>query len=344
MKTLFAVPVLMLMFAACAPGSGKTFTLYTWSEMFPEEILAGFEEESGFKVNYVNFDFNETMLSKLRTARGGDYDLIIADDYIIETVIAEGLARRIDKRKIPNFGNINPICQSAFYDTKDEYTVPYGAGVQTIVYDPARIPFTIHGYTGLWDSSLRDSIGIIANYRVIDGIPLKIMNSSYNTENLEELRRAGNLLLELAPNIRIIKDDNLQDDLLSGEISVAVMYTNMVTTAMMENPSLKVVYPVEGIGYGLMAGFIPVNAPNSTAAHAFLNYILDPKRGAECFEYLGYYSTFLASDPYITEEYRSFLTLPVEYAAHMEMIKNISVEADEVHSLIWTAFREAAGK
>ena len=344
MKKLCIVPLLAALFTACAPGSGKTFTLYTWSEMFPEEILSGFEEESGFKVNYVNFDLNETMLSKLKAAKGGDYDLVIADDYIIEEVIAEGLARKLDKHKIPNFGNINPACQGAFFDVKDEYTVPYGAGVQTIVYDPAKVPLTITGYTNLWDSSLRDSIGIIANHRVVNGIPLKIMNSSYNTENLEELRRAGNLLLELAPNIRIIKDDNLQDDLLSGEISVAVMYTSMVTMAMLENPSLKVVFPNEGIGYGLMAGFIPVHAPNAAAAHAFLNYILDPQRGAECFESLGYYSTFAASDPYISEEYQSFLTLPMKYTSNMEMIRNIGEDADEVHSLIWTAFREATGK
>ena len=73
-------------------GGGKdggTLTIYTWEGLFPQEILDGFEKETGITVNYQNFDFDETMLAKLEAAEGGDYDLVIADDYIIETAIAE---------------------------------------------------------------------------------------------------------------------------------------------------------------------------------------------------------------------------------------------------------------
>ena len=110
------------------------------------------------------------------------------------------------------------------------------------------------------------------------------------------MQNAGEKLNELAPNIRIIKDDNLQDDLISGEISAAVMYTSQVTMAMLADPSLKVVYPKEGIGLGIMACFIPSKAQNAEAAYLFLDYILDAQRGAKCFEYLGYYCTYSASD------------------------------------------------
>jgi spermidine/putrescine-binding protein len=93
-----------------------------------------------------------------------------------------------------------------------------------------------------------------------------------------------------------------------------------------------------------MGSFIPSKAPNAEAAYAFLNYIMDAKRGAACFEYLGYYSTFSASDPYINDEYKSFLTLPAGFNINMEMIQNVSAEAEEEHSRIWTAFRERAGQ
>ena len=322
----------------------KTFTLYTWAEMFPQEILDGFEKESGFRINYINFDYDETMLTKLESSKGGGYDLIIADDYIIETVIEKGLAQKLDKTKLSNYRNINPAFKGQFYDPRDEYTVPYGAGVQTIVYDPHYINLDITGYGDLWDPSLRNKIGIIGNYRVINGMALKVLGKSYNTINLSDIRAAGEKLLGLAPNIRLIKDDDLQNDLLSGEISAGVMYTSQVTMAMMENPDLKVVFPREGIGFGIMAGFIPSKAPSSDAAHAFLNYIMDPRRGAECFEYLGYYSTYSASDSYISAEFKEFLTLPQGFNINMEMIQNISAEAEEEHSRIWTGFKAAAGR
>jgi len=320
--------------------SGETLNLYTWEGMFPEEVIDEFEETYGISVNYVNFDYDETMLAKLQAADGGDYDLIIADDYIIETAISEGLVSKLDTSKLSNIGNVNPLYQSQFYDPTNEYTVPYGAGVQTIVYNPAETEVKINGYADLWDSSLADSVGIISNYRVINGMALKILGKSYNTNDTDDINAAGEKLNELSPNIRLIKDDNIQDDLLSGEIDAAVMYTSQVTVAKMTNPELEVVYPSEGIGFGIMAMFVPSKAPNSDAAHKFINFILEPETGAKCYEYIGYYCTALASEPYISEEYRDFLTLPAEFTSdNMEMIENISAEADAAHAEVWTKFK-----
>ena len=341
---VLALTLIVALGAGCAKkNETKTLTFYSWEGMFPEEIISGFEAETGIKVNYVVFDTDETMLTKLQEAKGGEYDLIIADDYIIETAIAEGLVQKLDKSKIKNYGNINSIYQGQFYDPTNEYTIPYGAGVQTIVYDPAAISVDIQGYSDLFDTSLKDSIGIISNYRVINGLALKVLGYSYNTESINNIDAAGETLLTLAPNIRVIKDDNLQDDLISGEIDAAVMYTSQVTMSMLERPDLKVVYPTEGIGFGVMAGFVPSKAPNAEAAHLFLDYILDPERGASCFEWLGYYSTYSASDEFISDDYKPFLTLPDELG-EAEMIRNIGDEALQQHELIWTAFRDAAGR
>jgi spermidine/putrescine-binding protein len=340
---LLAVPLIPGLCFAGGRQNAKRLTIYTWEEMFPQEILDGFARESGLRINYVNFDSNETMLTRLRAAKGGDYDLIIADDYIIEAAIAEGLLQKLDMAKIPNYSNINPLYRRPFYDPNDEYTVPYGAGVQTIVYDPARVGRQITGYRDLWDPSFRDSLGVTANPRVINGLALKRMGKSYNETDPRIIAEAGKLMLDLAPNIRLIKDDFLDEDLLSGEISAAVMYTDQVTRAMMADPNLVRVFPEEGIGYGLMGAFIPAAAPNSQGAHAFLNYILDPLRGARCFEHLGYYCTYSASDPRIAAEYRAFLTLPAGFNTNMETLRGISVEAEEEHERVWTAFKQATG-
>ncbi|MCL2139858.1 MAG: spermidine/putrescine ABC transporter substrate-binding protein, partial [Treponema sp.] len=239
----------------------------------------------------------------------------------------------------------NPLYQKQYYDPADEYTVPYGAGIQTIVYNPQYVNIPINGYADLWKPELANSLGIIDHFRVINGMALKVLGESYNTNDLEAIQRAGTLLKLLAPNIRLIRDDELQNELISQEVSIAVMYTSQVTIAKMEMPELAVVFPSEGLGFGIMPAFIPLNAPNAGAAYAFLDYILDPERGARCFEYLGYYSTFSGSDPYIKKEYKEFLTLPVNFRnfKNMEMIENISPEAEELHNRIWIEFKSEAG-
>lgn len=316
--------------------------LFTWDGMFPQEILDGFEKETGIKINYSNFDSDEDMLAKLEEARGGSYDLVIADDYIIDLAVKEGLVRKLDKDKLDNFKNINPLYQGQFYDEADEYTVPYGAGIPLIVYNPEMTGFELKSYEDLWNPALKDNVALIANYRVVDGITLKTMGESFNTQDTEKIKEAGEKLKELAPNIRVINDSNTQDFLLSGEVSAAFLYTSQVTMAVQGNPELKICYPEEGLGFGIMAGFIPSKAPNSDAAHAFLNYILDGRRAAECFEYIGYYCTNKAAEEYISDDIKELLVVP-ESIKEGEIVQNISQEAEDMHSQIWNEFKASCG-
>lgn len=100
------------------------------------------------------------MLAKLEETKGGDYDVVIADDYILELAIQEGLAQKLDTGKISSYGNINPLYQGYFYDPDNEYTVPYGAGIPLIVYNPAMVSKPITSYADLWDESLKNNLGL----------------------------------------------------------------------------------------------------------------------------------------------------------------------------------------
>lgn len=316
--------------------SDKELVLFTWENMFPQEVLDGFEEETGVKIIYSNFDTDETMLEKLSMAEGGDYDIVIADDYILENVIQEGLAEKLDQSRLSGFENINPLYQGQFYDKNDEYTVPYGAGIPLIVYDPEMVDIDIKGYADLWNPALEDSIALVANYRVINGITNLMLGKSINEENVDSIKETGEKLLELAPNIRMIQDDNTQNALLNGEASVGFLYTSQVTAALAEYPELKVVYPEEGLGFGIMGMFIPSQAPNKEAAYQFMDYILQPEVAAQCTNFIGYYSTNKAADDLVDPN----LVVP-DSVEKGEIVQNVSTEAEEQYNKNWTKFKAA---
>ena len=324
-KKAAAVMLCVALTAAMATGvsvSAKDkdeLVLYTWDGMVPQEVLDDFEKETGTKVVYSNFDTDETMLEKLSQAKGGDYDVVIADDYIIESAVKEGLVQKLDKDAITNWENINPLFQGQFYDPDDEYTVPYGAGIPLIVYDPDQVDIDIKGYKDLWDPSLEDSIAIIGAYRVICGITQLSMGESMNEDDVDVIARTGEKLQELAPNIRLIQDDNTQKALLNGEASVAFLYTSQVTQALKDNPDLKVVYPEEGLGFGILGTFIPSEAPNAEAANEFINYLLQPEVTAKCINSVGYYNTNKAADDLVDEN----LVVPDDVTKG-ESIENVS--------------------
>ncbi len=345
--TILSAVLLVCLLTGCGSAKGSKegklsgeLNLFTWDGMFPQEVLDGFEKETGVRIRYSNFDYDEDMLAKLEEAEGGDYDLVIADDYIIETVIQEGLAQKLDTAMLANYNNLNPVFMSQFYDPQNEYTVPYGAGIPLLVYDPALTDVEITSYADLWNPDLKDNIALTANYRVINGIALKVMGESYNTEDLDTIRAAGAKMLELAPNVRVINDSNTQDLLINGEVGVAFLYTSQVSAALNARPDLKIVYPTEGLGFGIMAAFIPSKAPNAEAAYAFIDYINRPENAAACFEYIGYYCTNKAAEALISDEMKDLIILP-EDAAEGEIIQNISLEAEDLHGQLWNEFKSA---
>ena len=209
-----------------------------------------------------------------------------------------------------------------------------------IVYDPALVDIDIKGYSDLWDPTLKDNVALIGNYRVINGITLKSMGESFNTEDLDKIKAAGDKLVELAPNIRAIQDSDTQDLLISGEVGAAFMYSSQVFTALNARDDLVAVYPEEGLGFGIMAGFIPSDAPNADAAYAFIDYILDPEVSAKCFEYIGFYCTNKAAEDYISDDLKEMLVVP-DSVNSGEIIQNVSAEAEELHQEIWNNFKNS---
>lgn len=342
-KRVLAILLCSVMAGSLLSGCGgekeennKELVLYTWEGLFPQEVLDDFEKEKGIRIINSNFDSNETMLEKVQQSDGKDYDVVIGDDYIIEQVVKNGLAKELDKSKLSNYGNINPLYQSQFYDPDNKYTIPHGAGIPLIVYDPEQVDFEITGYEDLWNSKLEDKIATIASYRAVEGMVLLTMGKSMNEEDPTVIKEAGEKLVSLAPNIRMIQDTNTQNALLNGEASVAILYTSQVIAALQENPDLKVVYPKEGLGFGIMNFFIPKNAPDTEEAYEFLNYILEPEVAAKCFDFVGYYCTNKAADDLVNPD----LVVP-DSVTKGEIIQNVSTEAEEVYNQNWTEFKAA---
>ncbi|MFR7953102.1 MAG: extracellular solute-binding protein [Ruminococcus sp.] len=157
-------------------------------------------------------------------------------------------------------------------------------------------------------------------------------------QDVDAIAEAGEKLVELAPNVRMIQDDNTQNALLNGEASVAFLYTSQVTAALAEDPDLKAVYPEGSVLrlLGAVGMFIPSEAPNADAAYQFVDYILRPEVAAQCFNYIGYYCTNKAADELVDES----LVVP-DSVTSGESIKNVSQEAEEQYNKNWTEFKAA---
>lgn len=323
-----------------AQGSGE-LNIFTWATYFPDDILEEFEQETGIKINYTYFTTNEEMLAKLEATNGADYDIVLASDLYIDIAIKQGLVAQLDKEKIPNYENINAAYLNQYYDPGNQYVVPYSAGTPLIIYDPARVDVEITGYESLWDPALADSIVMMDDARNVIGITLRTLGLSMNETDDASLESAREKLLQLKPNIRSLNYNDPQTLLISGDATVGYVFTSQIVATLAERPDMKVVYPEEGLGWGIDSCFIPSQAPNSDNAHAFLNFILDGERGARISEQIGYMCCNKAAETFFSEEYRNntVLNIPDEALVNSEMIMDVGTALTK-YDEIWVEFKQ----
>lgn len=341
MKKLFALLLsLMLVIPSFSLAEDQVLNILSWEGYVDADTLYNFEQETGIKVIWSPMDSIDNMLLKVTEGGGADFDLILSSDYSLDILRKQGLLQKIDKSKLSNYGNLDPAFLSQEYDPDNEYVVPYVAGAILLIYDPASVPFEITGYEDLWNEQLADSIAVLENSRVLCGMVLKSMGESMNETNPEVLARMKEKLMPLYKNIRAFGDQETYTTLVSGEASVACTFASFANLILMERPDFKVVYPKEGLGFGVDGFIIPADAKNVDNAHIFLDYLMRPEIAAHNAEYQGYLCVNQAAQPYLSESFLNnpAVNLPAESLASAEIIMDIGAAATDIQE-IYTAFK-----
>lgn len=345
MKKLLSVLLALSMLAALPLLSSaeeeKVLNIFSWDGYVDyASVIQPFEQQTGIKVNYAPFSTNDEMFKKLQENGASEYDLVIASDYILNTARLEGLMLPLDKEQLPNFANLDERFISQYFDPDNEYVVPYMSGIPLIVYNPDMVQIEIDGFEDLWDPSLADSIGLIDDARVSIGMVLLSMGQSMNTTDDAVLAQAKEKLFALRENIHVLEYENLHNSLISGDISVAYTFTPYVALALDANPNLKVVWPKEGLGFGIDGAFIPANAPHPDNAHAFLNYLLDGQVAAVTAEWQYYCTPNAAAQEFLPDAYKNNPVFNGIYdrIGDAEYVMNLGADESKFQD-IWTEFK-----
>ena len=345
MKKLLSVLLALSMLAALPLLSSaeeeKVLNIFSWDGYVDyASVIQPFEQQTGIKVNYAPFSTNDEMFKKLQENGASEYDLVIASDYILNTARLEGLMLPLDKEQLPNFANLDERFISQYFDPDNEYVVPYMSGIPLIVYNPDMVQIEIDGFEDLWDPSLADSIGLIDDARVSIGMVLLSMGQSMNTTDDAVLAQAKEKLFALRENIHVLEYENLHNSLISGDISVAYTFTPYVALALDANPNLQVVWPKEGLGFGIDGAFIPANAPHPDNAHTFLNYLLDGQVAAVTAEWQYYCTPNAAAQEFLPNAYKNNPVFNGIYdrIGDAEYVMNLGADESKFQD-IWTEFK-----
>jgi spermidine/putrescine transport system substrate-binding protein len=342
----------VLSLAGCSNGSKatsskdseeKVVNLFTWANYVPDDVIKGFEKQTGIKVNYSNFSTNEEMLAKLQAVKGGQYDVVICADYIISVMSKQKdlLLQPIDKSSIPNYKNVDPIYLAKDYDKENKYSIPYSLGSEMLVYNSEKVKKPITEYKDLWDPSLKDSIVLIDDPRSVIGIALKKLGYSINETDQAKLDQAKAELKKLKANVKVFDADTPHNSLINGDTTVGLMWGSQASAALKGNSKLKIAYPTDGTIVEEDNFVVPVKAPHKKNADTFINYLLDGKVSDQVTENIEYVNTNTAAKPFFSKEYSNnkAVFIPEEDLKKAENIKDIG-DAAKAFDLIWSEFKQ----
>ena len=305
---LLTVLLLVAMLPTTAQAAANEITVYNWGQYISDgtddclDVIAAFEEETGIKVNYLTFDSNESMYTKLKTG-GTTFDVIIPSDYMIAKLISEDMLEPLDFDNIPNYQYIDDSFRDQAYDPTNAYSVPYTWGTVGLIYNTNYISEEdAQSWSCLWNSKYSGKILMFDNPRDAFAIAENMLGYSYNTEDEQELKNAADLLATQSPVLQAYVMDQIFDKMERGEAWAAPYYAGDYLTMVEENPDLGFSHPQEGFNIFIDAMCIPKGCQNKEGAEAFINFLCRPDISAANLDYIGYSTPETAAKEYLDEE------------------------------------------
>lgn len=323
-----------------AADSDVTLNLYNWSEYMPQEILDGFEKETGIRVNYTTFDSNEAMYAKLKLLDdSSQYDLAVPSTYYVEKMAKEGLLQELDKSKLSNFKNLDTSFTNKKVDPENKYSIPYmwgstGLAINGDAVDPA----TVNSWNDLWRPEYKNQVMLMNDMREVFGMALLTMGYSGNSKNPEEIKAAYEKLATLMPNVKTFNSDATRIPYIEGETNLGMTWNGEAVMANDEGlTSLVYKYPTEGAILWMDNFVIPKNAKNVDAAHKFIDYLLQPENAKIVSEEIGYASPNLAARELMEESVRNNPTIypGPQVLEKAEFQEDVGDEALQVYQQYW---------
>ncbi|MGC2857325.1 polyamine ABC transporter substrate-binding protein [Novispirillum sp. DQ9] len=297
--------------------------IYNWSDYIAEDTIAKFEAETGIKVTYDVYDSNEVLEAKLLAGRSG-YDLVVPTGTFLERQIKAGIYQPLDRAKLSNYGNLDPkiMKEAAAHDAGNAHAIVYMWGTNGYGWNPEKVAAAAgaDAPTDSWklvfDPEWAAKVSKCGLY-VLDSpseilpLALNYLGLDPHSQSPEDLKKAEELLVKVAPYVTKFHSSEYINALASGDACVAVGFSGDVfiarSRAEESGNNIKINYtiPTEGtiMWFDMMA--IPKDAPHPENAHKFIDFVMRPEITAGITNFVWYANANTKALPMVDEEVRN---------------------------------------
>jgi spermidine/putrescine transport system substrate-binding protein len=267
-------------------GLGGQLAVYTWAEYHSPENVSAFADATGLTVTFDIFESNEAMLAKLELAGpAAGYDVVVPNTSFVPLMVARGLLARLDHARIPHLANqeewLVRMKNGPQGDPDGAYTVVKDWGSTGFIYDTTVIDGELSGWADFVQAAARPGVSrrvsLLPSPAEVagavfwrDGIPPDTVDPGH----LDHAERV--LLADVAPHVKAF-DVYPALGMLGGEYALAQCWNGDARKAVIDAPDrLRWVLGAPKTNLWVAVFAVLAGAPHPEAAHAFIDYMLQP--------------------------------------------------------------------
>jgi spermidine/putrescine transport system substrate-binding protein len=264
--------------AACSRDKRPRLNVYNWSTYIDPAMLDRFEHEHGVRLRYGTYESNEEMLAKAITGNSG-WDIVFPTHSRLVPMARNAMLAPLDHKRLPSLGNLDIRFRNPDWDAPLRWGLPYMWNATGIVFNRAQTAEPA-GWAALWNPDLKGRLTMLDDPEDVIGACLQKLGSPFGSTNEQQLQSAKAEAVRQKQLLRAYLNAEVRDQLVSGDVLAAQIWSTTAAQAIESNPKLGFVFPNEGYPLYCDCAVILKESKRYELAHAFLDFLLRPEVAA----------------------------------------------------------------
>lgn len=275
--------VLML---CAASGYAQTLRVYNWKDYIDPAVLAGFERDTGIRVDYQTFTTAQELDEALQAGAG--FDLVAPSHFQLQRLIDEGRLQVLDVGKLRHYGNLDPklVASLAGFSGAGRYVVPYlwstvGLVIERETVQRALAEAAPPSWSLLFDTRYAQRLqacgmGWLDAPEETFSLWMNLQGKRLFEASPRRLAESGEQLAGQAAALRSLNNETYIEELAAGRLCVAMAWSGHALLAASRRSTLEFLVPEEGALLTIDSWAIPIDAQQPELAYRFIDYMLEP--------------------------------------------------------------------
>ena len=278
-----------------SPVLEDQLNFYHWAQYDDPKLFKRFTQELGPVTQIDTYASNEEAIAKLAAAAGtSGYDIVVPTGPYIPQMVANDLLEELDLSKIPNFSNLETAFANQPWDPENKHSVCKDWGTVGWIVDKSQVSRPINTWSDFLDVAMNEASGnvsLLDAQNEVMGVYFWANGIDWHTQDSADLDAYEAFAVDqLAPHIRAFES---YPGYQFSELGYALSHVWNGDARQGFNSFKDPSRYAWGLGSPATELWmdnwtIVKGAPHPEAAHAFINFILDPANSLQDLNFHGY--------------------------------------------------------